>query len=103
MAMGFNGLVSSHLNRAAKRSRSDAALDDRLLAERTRIAQELHDTLLQGFFAASMQLSAAVDDLPANLATKPRFGDILQLMDRVIEQGRCAVQGLRAPNDRIGS
>jgi hypothetical protein len=37
------------------------------------------------------------------LAEKPRFGDILHLMGRVIEQGRCAVQGLRAPNDSIGS
>src|SRR5438876_10578931 len=38
------------------------------LAERTRIAQELHDTLLQGFFAVSMQLQAAVSSLPADSA-----------------------------------
>ena len=31
------------------------------LAERTRIAQELHDTLLQGFLSASMQLHVAAD------------------------------------------
>ena len=35
------------------------------LGERTRIAQELHDTLLQGFLSASMQLHVAVDRLPA--------------------------------------
>ena len=34
------------------------------LAERTRIAQELHDTLLQGFLSASMQLHLAVDRMP---------------------------------------
>ena len=34
------------------------------LGERTRIAQELHDTLLQGFLSASMQLHVAVDRLP---------------------------------------
>ena len=34
------------------------------LAERTRIAQELHDTLLQGFVSASMQLHVAADALP---------------------------------------
>jgi signal transduction histidine kinase len=34
------------------------------LSERTRIAQELHDTLLQGFLSASMQLDVAVDQLP---------------------------------------
>ena len=34
------------------------------LAERTRIAQELHDTLLQGFLSASMQLHVAVEQVP---------------------------------------
>src|ERR1700690_821308 len=34
------------------------------LAERTRVAQELHDTLLQGVLSASMQLHVAVDQLP---------------------------------------
>jgi signal transduction histidine kinase len=72
------------------------------LAERTRIAQELHDTLLQGFFAVSMQLHAAADCLPADCSEKQRFGDILQLMDRVLEEGRCAVQGLRSSAERIG-
>jgi len=74
------------------------------LAERTRIAQELHDTLLQGFFAASMQLHAAVDQLPADCAAvKPQFGDVLQLLDGVLERGRCAVQGLRSPDADGGS
>jgi Histidine kinase len=71
------------------------------LAERTRIAQELHDTLLQGFLAVSMQLHTAVDHLPADSAAKPRFRSVLQLLDRVLEQGRCAVQGLRSPNRDI--
>jgi len=69
------------------------------LAERTRIAQDLHDTLLQGFLAVSMQLHSAVDDLPADFAARPRFSDILERMDRVLEDGRRAVQGLRTPRD----
>ena len=36
------------------------------LAERTRIAQELHDTLLQGFISASMQLHVAAGRLPSD-------------------------------------
>src|ERR1035438_121556 len=40
------------------------------LVERTRIAQELHDTLLQGFLSASMQLHIAVDRLPADSAER---------------------------------
>jgi len=78
--------------------------DKERLAERTRIAQELHDTLLQGFFAVSMQLHAAVDHLPADCAdVKPRFSKVLQLLDRVLEQGRCAVQGLRSPHEHMAS
>ncbi len=72
-------------------------------AERTRIAQELHDTLLQGFFAVSMQLHTAVDDLPADLAARPRFSDILDRMDCVLEDGRRAVQGLRSPEEHGAS
>ena len=41
------------------------------LAERSRIAQELHDTLLQGLVSASMQLHVAVEKLPADLAARP--------------------------------
>jgi signal transduction histidine kinase/ligand-binding sensor domain-containing protein len=66
------------------------------LAERMRIAQELHDTLLQGFISASMQLHVAVDNLPADSAAKPLLSRILQLMGRVIEDGRNAVRGLRS-------
>jgi hypothetical protein len=40
------------------------------LAERTRIAQELHDTLLQGVLSASMQLHVANDRLTADSPAK---------------------------------
>jgi signal transduction histidine kinase len=79
------------------------AIGEARLAERTRIAQELHDTLLQGFLAVSMQLHTVVDDLSADCAERQRFSDVLQLLDRVLEQGRCAVQGLRSPTERIAS
>ncbi len=65
------------------------------LAERTRIAQELHDTLLQGFVSASMQLDVAEDQLPDDSPTKPVLQRILQLMGRVTEEGRNALRGLR--------
>ena len=41
------------------------------LAERARIAQELHDTLLQGFLSASMQLHVADDHLAVDSPAKP--------------------------------
>jgi ligand-binding sensor domain-containing protein/signal transduction histidine kinase len=71
------------------------------LGERTRIAQELHDTLLQGFLSASMQLHVVADRLPEESPAKDSLGRILQLMGRVTEEGRNAVQGLRSP--RSGS
>jgi signal transduction histidine kinase/ligand-binding sensor domain-containing protein len=67
------------------------------LAERTRIAQELHDTLLQGFLSASMQLHVADDYIDANSPAKPFVGRVLELMGRVIDEGRNAVRGLRLP------
>ena len=68
------------------------------LAERTRIAQELHDTLLQGFVSASMQLHVADDHLPVDSSAKPLVGQVLALMGQVIEEGRNAVRGLRSTN-----
>lgn len=63
------------------------------LEERTRIAQELHDTLLQNFLSALMQLGATVNGMPSDL--RGRLDGILQLMKHGIEDGRKAIQGLR--------
>lgn len=101
--MGFNGLVLSGLNHQARfagRSATDfESSGEGQLAERTRIARELHDTLLQGFFSVSLQLQTAVNFLPADALVKPRFADLVQLMNRVLEEGRRTVQGLRAPQN----
>ncbi len=65
------------------------------LEERTRIAQELHDTLLQSFNAATMKLWAAVDSLPGESPLKPKIDPILDLMEQGIVEGRTAIHGLR--------
>ena len=69
------------------------------LSERTRIAQELHDTLLQGFLSVSMQLHVVNDQLPESSPTKNQLDHVLKLMGRVVEEGRNAVRGLRPPED----
>ncbi len=74
---------------------------DARLIERRRIAQELHDTLLQGFLSVSMQLHEAVDQFPEDSASGKRLSHALELFDRVLEQGRYAVQGLRSPDARM--
>jgi len=66
------------------------------LEERTRIAQELHDTLLQTFLSASMQLDIALDLLPAESSAKPLLDRILEIMHRGIEEGRSTIKGLRS-------
>lgn len=66
------------------------------LAERMRIAQELHDTLLQGFLSASMQLHIVADQVPEDSPAKPLLSRVLQLMAQVIDEGRNALRGLRS-------
>lgn len=63
--------------------------------ERVRIARDLHDTLLQGFLSASMQLDVVEDQLPAGSSTKALVQRILQMMRQVTEEGRNALQHLR--------
>jgi signal transduction histidine kinase len=66
------------------------------LAERTRIAQELHDTFLQDVLSVSMQLHVVVDGLPEDSPARARLGHIQSLMGRVIEEGRNTLKGLRS-------
>ena len=66
------------------------------LAERTRIAQDLHDTLLQGLMSASMQLHVANDHITEDSPAKPLVNRVMQLMGQVIQEGRDAVRGLRS-------
>jgi signal transduction histidine kinase len=69
------------------------------LGERTRIARELHDTLLQGVLSASMQLDVAVDQLPEESPAKSKLQHVLDLMGRVTEDGRNTLRGLRSASD----
>jgi signal transduction histidine kinase len=71
------------------------AFEERL-AERTHIAQELHDTLLQGFLSASMQLQVVADRLPSDSPLAPGLARVTQLMRQVIDEGRNALRGLRS-------
>jgi hypothetical protein len=66
------------------------------LAERTRVAQELHDTLLQGVLSASMQLHVALDQLPESSPARPALNRVVQLMGHVVEEGRNTLRGLRS-------
>jgi len=66
------------------------------LEERTRIARELHDTLLQTCLGALFQLGAAVESLAPDSQVRSKFDPVLQLMEQGVEEGRNAIQCLRS-------
>ena len=93
MALLLLGLIRLRLLQLTKQM--NVRFEERL-AERTRIAQDLHDTLLQGVLSASMQLHVADASLPADSPAKAPVGRVLELMRHVIEEGRNVLQGLRS-------
>jgi signal transduction histidine kinase len=83
--------------RARRVERLLAIRSEERLAERDRIRQELHDTLLQGLLAVSMQLQLAADALPADSLARPHFERALAMLRQVVDEGKTAVRGLRSP------
>jgi signal transduction histidine kinase len=73
----------------------DLRLEERR-RERARIARELHDTLFQGFLGVSMLLRAAVEQTPSDSPHKHSLTHALDVMHRVIDEGRVVLQGLRS-------
>jgi signal transduction histidine kinase/streptogramin lyase len=63
--------------------------------ERTRIARDLHDTLLQGLVSASLQLEVADAKLSSQSGAKPLVERISASLRQMIDQSRDAVRGLR--------
>jgi signal transduction histidine kinase len=91
------GLYRLRVHRITRRLN---ALFEERLAERLRIAHDLHDTLLQGLVSVSMQLHVAGEQLPPGSPARLPFGRVQRLMERVIVDGRDAVNDLRsAPLD----
>lgn len=88
--------VGLHVRRVQALTRQFHLRAEERLAERTRIAQSLYDTLLQGMLGASLQLHAAVEDLPEDSPQRARFATALATIARVSEEGRTVLQGLRA-------
>jgi signal transduction histidine kinase len=79
-----------------ERSRELSLRLEERLRERARIAREFHDTVLQGFLSASLQLHSAVEQLPADSPGRSSLCRVLLLMQRVIGEGRDALTGLRS-------
>jgi signal transduction histidine kinase/ligand-binding sensor domain-containing protein len=89
------GLYQLRLRQMAREF--NAGLEARV-NERTRIARELHDSLLQGFHGMMFRLQAARDMLPGQPSEALRALDIaLERGDKAIAEGRDTVSDLREP------
>ena len=79
-----------------QRKRLEQRMEDRL-EERTRIARELHDSLLQGFQGLMFRLQAVRQLLPERPGEAAKSLDCaLEVGDQAIGAGRDAVQNLRS-------
>jgi signal transduction histidine kinase len=101
MSAAAGMIFGIHRLRLRQTTRQLSVRFEERLAERTRVAQELHDTLLQGVISASMQLQVAVDHMPAHSAAEPALRRALQLMGLVVEEGQNTVRGLRSSTGSI--
>ncbi len=97
--VGLAAIFGAHRLRLYQMSRKLHERFEERLAERTRVAQELHDTLLQGVLSASMQLHVALEQLPEDSPSRPALNRVLQLMGYVVDEGRNTVRGLRSTTD----
>jgi len=68
---------------------------DARVNERTRIARDLHDTLLQSFQGLLLRFQTVYEMLPPTSA-KEALGSAIDQTEQAIIEGRDAVQGLRA-------
>src|SRR5580704_3649527 len=91
-------LYSSHLQRLFEVSRAaEEQQRNAIVAERTRFARDIHDTLAQGFTGIMMQLNAAEQRLPADSTdARTHIEKARELANASLEEARRSVSSLRA-------
>ena len=95
---GFPNLdcIGAIMDVTERKQAADALLDERV-SERTRIARELHDTLLQSFQGLMLRFQSARHLLPEHPAEAGEALDgALDRADQAITEGRDAIQNLRS-------
>ncbi|HEY0747301.1 MAG TPA: two-component regulator propeller domain-containing protein, partial [Steroidobacteraceae bacterium] len=75
-------------------------LEERL-AERERIARELHDTLLQGIQGLVLRFQAVANRIPAREPARAQMERALERADQVLSEGRERVKDLRGSIDAV--
>lgn len=87
-------LVLWMYHRAALRIRGAAIME-----ERTRLARDIHDSLLQGFGGIALQLHAVDQRLGTHSPERASLDRILGLVDRTLTDARKVVWDIRLPNE----
>jgi PAS domain S-box-containing protein len=85
--------------RALRRAR-ERALEARFVAvleERTRLARDIHDTLLQGFTGIALKLVAATNRVTGPVESVVALRDLIGLAQQTLTDARRAVWDLRSP------
>jgi PAS domain S-box-containing protein len=90
--------------RALRRAR-ERTLEARfaaMLAERTRLAREIHDTLLQGFTGVGLKLVAVANRVADQPETAAELREVVALAQKTLEDARRAVWDMRSPSLAAG-
>jgi signal transduction histidine kinase len=88
-------LIAAFFGWAIARRILELRVEERV-GERTRIARELHDTLLQSFQAVLMKFHSVTYMLPDHPEAQTTLEAVIAQARRAVSEGRDAVQGLRS-------
>jgi signal transduction histidine kinase len=93
-------LFAKHLERLAEANRlAEEQQRSAIVAERTRFARDIHDTLAQGFTGIMMQLNAAEQRLGTNsYEVRTHLQHARRLASESLEEARRSVSALRRAN-----
>jgi PAS domain S-box-containing protein len=80
------------------RERTLEARFDAVLDERTRLARDIHDTLLQGFTGIALKLLAAIGRVSGPPETVADLREVVDLAQKTLADARRAVWDLRSPS-----
>jgi signal transduction histidine kinase len=86
-------VASWSAHRRTLMTRSEAVRD-----ERSRLAREIHDSLLQGFGGIALQLHAASARLSLTIEQQPLLDRVQTMIDHTLKQAREAVWDIRPPD-----